>query len=266
MAFDLLRYSPRNLVRKVILNAVKEDGLLLRYTPLAWRDDTQIVRIAVANNGHALQYASFRLRNNKDIVLTAIAYKETLEIPTYNMASCELEVNSDYKCIFSFASSKLRNNKKIVLTAVKNNPYALEHASNEMKGDREIVLAAITKQGWCLSFASSELRSDKNMVLAAVSNYGLLIRVLIPRWRKDIDVVIASAIQYYSCIDQYVDEMLDAYVDWYDNTSFLNELLYINLPICDSPDNTYYIILKCKSVARTLPQIIVTDIMSICLK
>jgi len=51
--------------------AVARGGMTLRFASETLRDDDQVVRTAVGQNGRALQYASPRLRGNKKMVIRA---------------------------------------------------------------------------------------------------------------------------------------------------------------------------------------------------
>lgn len=145
---------------------------------------------AVDESGWALQYASDELRNDEEVVLTAIqgwdgvscSYSFAMEY-----ASEELKSNKEFmiKAIeltegeaFAKASDTLKNDKEIVLIAVKNcsPPHqcdptiVLAYASYQMRADKEVVLAAVRQNGWALAYASDELKNDKEVVLAAAEN------------------------------------------------------------------------------------------------
>ena len=71
-----------------------------------------------------LEYASATLRNDRDVVLTAVQQ---------NGRSLQ------------YASETLRNDRDVVLAAVEQNGYSLEYASSDLKADRAVVLAAMRK-------------------------------------------------------------------------------------------------------------------------
>src|SRR4030043_2044748 len=66
-----------------------------------------------------LEYASFKIRNNKSMVLKSI-----------RLRASELK----------YASPKLKNNRDIILEAVRKSGKSLKYASENLKNDREIVI------------------------------------------------------------------------------------------------------------------------------
>lgn len=71
--------------------------------------------------GRALQFASEKLRNDKDVVLEA--------------------VKQDGRAL-RFASENLRNDKDVVLEAIKQDEWALQFASEELRNDKDVQIAA----------------------------------------------------------------------------------------------------------------------------
>ena len=58
--------------RRLILDAVRRDGMQLGSTEEKYKDDPDIVFAAVTQNGEALQFASDKQRSNKQVVLAAV--------------------------------------------------------------------------------------------------------------------------------------------------------------------------------------------------
>ena len=58
--------------RVTAVSRVSSNGLDLAKIEIKFRDDDEIVRLAVSNNGNALAFASERLQKNYDIVSTAV--------------------------------------------------------------------------------------------------------------------------------------------------------------------------------------------------
>lgn len=99
-------------------------------------------------NGSPLQFASDRLKNDKEIVLEAV------------------KANG---YALQFASDELKSDKEIVLKAVKESGYALKYASDELKNDIEIVLEAVKENGYALKYASDELKANIPFLLDLVA-------------------------------------------------------------------------------------------------
>ncbi|USE35937.1 DUF4116 domain-containing protein [Endozoicomonas sp. SCSIO W0465] len=98
---------------------------------------------------HGLKYASQSVRNDKDMVLPAIAaHPKDLE----------------------WVSEELRGDKDVVMAAVAQYGYELEHASPELQDDDEVVMAAIAQFSGALAFASERFRSNKKIVEMAIDD------------------------------------------------------------------------------------------------
>ncbi|MCX6988854.1 MAG: DUF4116 domain-containing protein, partial [Chlamydiae bacterium] len=83
----------------------------------------------MAQEGWALAYASDELKNDKEVVLAAVAH------------------SGQYF----------------------HTPGPLQYASAGLRGDKEVVMAAMTRHGLqVLKYASDALKADKGFVLAAV--------------------------------------------------------------------------------------------------
>ena len=65
--------------------------------------------------GSALQHASARLKDDKDVVLAAVAY---------------------YGNALRYVSARFKDDKDVVLAAVAQVDYALEHASGRLQNDK----------------------------------------------------------------------------------------------------------------------------------
>jgi hypothetical protein len=78
----------------------------------------------VARYGRALQFASAELKNDKEVVLAAVAENGGALV---------------------HASAELKNDKEVVLAAVAQYGWALGHASVELNNDKEVVLVAVAQ-------------------------------------------------------------------------------------------------------------------------
>lgn len=88
--------------REQVLNAVKSNKDALKYATF-FKDDKEVVLLAVKCNGLAIQYASPRLKNDPEVVFEAIKNNgEALK----------------------FVDQKFANSKKFMLEAMRTFPYA----------------------------------------------------------------------------------------------------------------------------------------------
>jgi len=102
---------------------------------------------AVRQNVYALQYASNKLKADKEVVLAAVKQN-----------GLALEN----------ASNELNADKQVVLAAVEKDGMALEFASNEMKTDKEVVFAAMKQTDDTRKSNSDKLLLDRKAALALV--------------------------------------------------------------------------------------------------
>jgi hypothetical protein len=143
---------------KIVLEAVKTNGLALQYASNSFKDNKIIVSIAVQNNGLALKYASTRLKDDPDIVLKAVKREGSA---------------------LKHASPRLRDNEEIVLAAVNNNGAALEYISQRLTVNEEIVLTGLKKYDFNMDDntiiynLSYELKKNKHFMLNLLTTVGM---------------------------------------------------------------------------------------------
>lgn len=161
-----------NTDRELVLEAVRQNGSALNFAAPALQDDTGVVLEALKCDGMAYQYASRRLRDDNKVILTALSQNGR----ALSMLSRTLRRNADYVHIavakdgtaLKFADSSLLNKRHIVKTAMETYPQALAMADEELRGDPAFVLEGVTKTGTVLQYACEKLKADKDFVLKAV--------------------------------------------------------------------------------------------------
>jgi hypothetical protein len=159
----------------IILAAVK-NGESLEFLLDEFKDNFDIVLNAVKIKGIELQYASYRLKNNKYIVLTAIQH-------------CYMGH------AFKYASELLKNNKEVVFAAIKKWHYMLTYASDFLKDDKEIGLFIVKNNRFGLSYLSEKLKNDYDIVLAAVSNSECALYYASNRFKNN-ETIVLTALKY----------------------------------------------------------------------
>jgi hypothetical protein len=107
------------------MEIVTADGHELALLEPNLRNDVDIVRAAVSQNGCALAYASSNLCNDKETVILAI--------------------NNSFGNALYFASSKLRNDLDMVRSAVRIDGNNICYASNSLKQHHEVLIYAIAQ-------------------------------------------------------------------------------------------------------------------------
>ena len=197
-----LKYASKELQsdREVVLAAVNKNGCALEFASKELRSDRKIVLAAVNKNGCALEFASKGLRSDREVVLAAVKSSgfALKYAPTELQSDRALVLAAVNSCGFAlqYASTELQSDREIVLAAVNDTPSSLAFASEELRSDQEVVLAAVNNDGYALKHASKELRSDRDFVLAAVNNWGCALKWASEELRSDRDVVLAALNNY----------------------------------------------------------------------
>jgi hypothetical protein len=112
---------------------------------------------AVTQNGLALQYADESLKNDREIILTAVNKNNLvlLELPK--------EFEPDYKDINSY--------KKIALSLINNKSQEIfVNFPDFLKKDKNVTMAAVSKTGWLIRRTDESLKKDFETILMVCKN------------------------------------------------------------------------------------------------
>jgi hypothetical protein len=137
-----------------------------------FQDDKELILKAVTKHINALEFASSRLKNDREVATLAVKsygsafkyvsreFKEDKSFVLFAVSKHYLNLNA--------VSENLKQDKEVIIKSVKNHGNSLQFAPTEYKIDREIVLFAVRENGIALQFASEELRSDKYIAFEAL--------------------------------------------------------------------------------------------------
>jgi len=103
--------------RSLVKIALRNNGMLLQELP-EYSNDLDMVRIAVQSEGNSLQFASWELCTNKDLVLEAIATASNPEL--------------------ILVISHMQNDFEVCLAAVAKSKYALRNVSKRIRESPEM--------------------------------------------------------------------------------------------------------------------------------
>ena len=146
-----------------MLAAVKQNGWASDFASYELRSDREIVLTAVKQNGLALK-SSDELRSDREFMLAAVKENNlTLKFASIELLSDrEFMLAAEKEVVWAakYASPKLRSDREFMLAAAKQNFRALEYSSNELRSDREFMLAAVKQNVSSLEYASDELKAD----------------------------------------------------------------------------------------------------------
>ena len=140
----------------------------LQYASDELKDNENIVRGAVLRWWGAIQYASNRLRNKKEIALIAVNGYSCYKLNDA-LSMISLDLKNDFDVVLMavkrdglalrHASEEMRDHAIIIMEAIKKNPMALQYASEKMRDNLEIVTEVEKSSRYALNFASQRLRN-----------------------------------------------------------------------------------------------------------
>ena len=117
--------------KDLVLKALKNKGLDLRYASSALQNSKEVVLESIKKTGYGLKYASINLRYDREFILECV-----------KIDGIALE----------FVGITLQNDREIVLEAIKQNGYSITYANTEFKNDKEIILEAIKQNKNALKY------------------------------------------------------------------------------------------------------------------
>jgi len=130
---------------------------VLKYMPLYIRNDSNLVTLAVQENGAAIKHATKRVRNLKLVAHTAV------EAPLPELRLGDVEDQLPLQFLGEFW-----NDKDIVLAAVQQNGLSLKYASDKLGEDLQVVMAAVQQHAEALQYASEKFKRDWGVVKEAL--------------------------------------------------------------------------------------------------
>lgn len=156
-----------DLDKTIILDMVKRNPLALKNLS-AYQDDKEVVMQAVSETGFAFQYASERLRNDKEVALEAISAYPVLK----------------------FLGDDLKEDPDIFLNAIKKNHFAYSMLPESLKDNKDIMLAMALIDGKFLKDASPRLRDNEQFILNAIKIAPWTIAYASPRLQNDFHFIL----------------------------------------------------------------------------
>jgi hypothetical protein len=142
-------------------------------------EDKDLVFNIINEKGYAtiLSLASDEIKNNKDLVLTALktdpyCYMYVGERIKYDRDVILAAIRSNADA-FSDAPENIQNDHKFIQMAVSYNPKSLNYVSESLRNEPDIIMAAANDKTFAaLEFASSRLREDPVFVMQMIEKCG----------------------------------------------------------------------------------------------
>ena len=139
------------------------------------RKNFETMQDLVSRDGRTFQFASERLRDNKQLLLKALeTFPEAIYFASPDLQNdydaCLAAVSIDGK-MFHWISETLRDNKNILLEALESFPEAIYMASPRLQANDDVILKAVSKQGGTIQWVSEDARNNKDIILKAMETY-----------------------------------------------------------------------------------------------
>jgi len=164
-------YIPESILTDLdyMWEKIKQNPKIIKCLKRLWCDRDFMLAV-VQLDGSALQYASCKLRDDKEVVLAAINTSDVME----------------------YVSLKLRNNMEVIKCAISHDPTSYVYASDELKEDYNLAKFAIGHSYNNMFHVADELRDNEELAKFAISINGSAIRYVTPRLRDNKTLVMAA--------------------------------------------------------------------------
>jgi len=208
------------------LEAVRQDGRRLRFFP-DLQDDREVVMAAVRQNVGALEYASYDIINDKQLIMTLIGqgyidavlyymsdrlkddeevFMEAIKEDSDALDSFSARIKDDKELLVSIAeryrieveyvSDRLKDDREFMLFVAKQgNRWMMEHLSRRLLNDEDVVAAAAGQNGDALNYAPADMKDNEKVVMAAVKENGSALYYASDRLKRNEKVVMAAVEQ-----------------------------------------------------------------------
>jgi hypothetical protein len=161
----------------IILDAARRDGRVLQYAAKELRNDRDIVFTAISNSADALEFGSEELRTDDEFMHRTLplhggrCLRWILEPLVSDRQFLVDAVVANAKAL-KYVAQELRHDKDFIVTVVKLAATPLAYVPSHFYDDPEVMLAAVANDGGALVYASPSLCTDQEFVLSAVKLRG----------------------------------------------------------------------------------------------
>jgi hypothetical protein len=214
--------------RNLLLKRLKKGGSL-EYANAKFKDDFEIVKIAIQTNPENFKHASPRIANNPDLNLELIAINpailgfvsDSFLRETGNIIRVIHVLGAKHEIWQYLSIQKLDcfclNIQDILKESIQVNPLNFRYVSllelrkdlRMLRNDLDVVLSAVSRCGQQLKYASTDMRDNYDVVLAAVrANDGDSILSFASERMRNERAIVQSAIEKNGLDLQYASNLL----------------------------------------------------------
>ncbi len=154
------------------LNLDQGIGTLLKYVTSKLRNDKEFVIRAVKARPDNFQYASDKLRDDRDVVNTLLtsSWFDQLEYASSRYKSDRAvarTILSQYGSALKYFSAEIKGDKELVKLASNSYPDAIKYATDDLLADKDFILSL---QYVSIEYVHKSLLNNKSFVLQAIDN------------------------------------------------------------------------------------------------
>ena len=131
---------------EIVKLAIEKQSCLFKYVSNRLKKDKSLAMLAVSHYGHALEYASTDLQNDPDVVLLA--------------------ARNDYSVLRN-AGSTIKNNEALLRIIIEETPKAMKFATDSLKNDKDFVLPLLSRDARIYKYIGDRLKSDPDIQVSA---------------------------------------------------------------------------------------------------
>lgn len=165
--------------KNIILTAIKLDCSTYNYIPCALKNNREFTLEAVKQNGIILKDLLKSFMNDEEIVLEAIKqdslslnYVSDYFLNNRNFIFKLIDNNINYKVkpasILHYLPYNIKYDREIVLKLIKSGSDSLFAVAQDLCNDREFVLEVVKYDGDSFMFASKMIRADRQIILESI--------------------------------------------------------------------------------------------------
>ncbi|CAB9523686.1 expressed unknown protein [Seminavis robusta] len=192
--------SPEILSDKqcVLLASFRYGSQQLHFASPELRDDPEVMLAATKASLSAIEFASDRLKCDRQFVLEAVMLRRE-----------QFAAWSNLPHALEFVDESFRHDYEIAMEAVKQNCMALDLLPEKFRADRHLVMAAVqaSPYPWCLQWAAEPLNDDEEIVMAAVESCGGSLEFASERLKASRDIVLVAVRQDPRSIQFAADQL-----------------------------------------------------------
>lgn len=136
------------------------------------RNNKQIAMLAIEQDGNMIEYASPRLKRDRDIIKAAVKNNPRVLTKLSKEYCDDEEIVSlgldNYYSSYKYASERLKSKKELALKAFKADGLLIKYAPENIKNDKELVLVAVNNNYRALVYIPIHFFKDRDVALSAI--------------------------------------------------------------------------------------------------